>query len=74
MPKFFVEIANGITLKDAQGLWCHGLADARATAIIIAEKVATVNETYRGPRDISVCATQRAPELMQCQYETAPCR
>jgi hypothetical protein len=55
MPKFFFEITNGITLKDAQGLWCHDLADARTKAIIIAEKVAAVERNLPGPaRHISV--------------------
>lgn len=55
MPKFFFEIKNGITVKDPTGSWCRDKAEARAKAIVIAEKVEQVEEGVPAPaRHISV--------------------
>jgi len=55
MPKFFFEVKNGITIRDRIGSWCRTEADARAKAIIIAEKVEQVEEGVSAPaRHISV--------------------
>ncbi|CAN5385792.1 hypothetical protein BH10PSE11_BH10PSE11_30880 [soil metagenome] len=55
MPRFFFDVADGITVKDSKGLWCRDAADAKDKAIIIAKHVAKVEEDITAPpRHISV--------------------
>jgi hypothetical protein len=44
MRQFFFELTNGITLIDPTGLWCRDVADARDKAVVIAARVAAVEE------------------------------
>lgn len=56
MPHFFFELTNGITLVDPTGRECRDQAEARDFAIIIAKRVASVEEELPNapPRHISI--------------------
>jgi len=56
MPHFFFELTNGITVVDPTGRQCRDQAEARTFAIVIAKRVATVEEELPNapPRHISI--------------------
>jgi hypothetical protein len=56
MPHFFFELTDGITLVDPTGRECRDAVAARGVAVVIAKRVATVEDGLPNapPRHISI--------------------